>query len=222
MELRGEVRSMAAALRVTEESLASTKKELEVAQADNSWLKFHAHCIPLIKKIRALNIDPQELYDGALDRNLPPEAWGEYVFGVVNAANSAAGLSDDEDLSDDDDSDDDEGVGDGYESREDERRGGQVRYVGRAELLRSPGGHNTSLEGHIKDAWVPDAMVKKCTHCSAKFTFFRRRHHCRWCLNIFCASCSSTFMSIPQLNHIEPVRVCDTCTYLINPNILSP
>jgi len=40
------------------------------------------------------------------------------------------------------------------------------------------------------DDWMPDAMTDKCLACSAPFTLFNRRHHCRVCGGLFCGGCS--------------------------------
>jgi FYVE/RhoGEF/PH domain-containing protein 5/6 len=37
--------------------------------------------------------------------------------------------------------------------------------------------------------WVPDSVALTCTICKTKFTFFRRRHHCRKCGAVICSSC---------------------------------
>jgi len=61
--------------------------------------------------------------------------------------------------------------------------------------------------------WVPDEEALKCQSCSVPFTAFKRRHHCRYCGNIFCNECSENKLSLPKekLGHTDPVRVCDTC-----------
>jgi len=41
-----------------------------------------------------------------------------------------------------------------------------------------------------RENWINDAHVRQCFTCFAKFGTFNRRHHCRVCGNIFCASCS--------------------------------
>ena len=57
--------------------------------------------------------------------------------------------------------------------------------------------------------WVPDHAVSKCMVCEADFTMFLRRHHCRRCGSVICASCSSrTFM-----RNNEPQRACDPCYF---------
>ena len=42
--------------------------------------------------------------------------------------------------------------------------------------------------------WMPDAVSTKCYDCEAKFTTFRRRHHCRVCGQIFCSKCCGRYI----------------------------
>uniref|UniRef100_A0AAG5CW95 RUN and FYVE domain-containing protein 2 n=1 Tax=Anopheles atroparvus TaxID=41427 RepID=A0AAG5CW95_ANOAO len=70
-------------------------------------------------------------------------------------------------------------------------------------------------------AWTPDKGVSKCTGCEKEFSITRRKHHCRNCGKIFCASCSEHVSALPsggdradhQTNGAgsKPVRVCDQC-----------
>ena len=46
--------------------------------------------------------------------------------------------------------------------------------------------------------WIPDARVHRCFSCNAEFTFWKRKHHCRSCGRIFCASCSNQKILIPS------------------------
>mmetsp|Transcript_72389 Transcript_72389/g.100570 ORF Transcript_72389/g.100570 Transcript_72389/m.100570 type:complete len:264 (-) Transcript_72389:8-799(-) len=41
--------------------------------------------------------------------------------------------------------------------------------------------------------WVPDSQRKRCSNksCNSKFTTANRRHHCRFCGDIFCSKCLS-------------------------------
>ncbi|OBA24051.1 FYVE-domain-containing protein [Metschnikowia bicuspidata var. bicuspidata NRRL YB-4993] len=39
--------------------------------------------------------------------------------------------------------------------------------------------------------WKADATASKCYLCKARFTLFNRRHHCRKCGQLVCATCSS-------------------------------
>ena len=35
--------------------------------------------------------------------------------------------------------------------------------------------------GKVAPVWLPDASAPRCMHCQCRFTFTRRRHHCRAC-----------------------------------------
>jgi len=68
--------------------------------------------------------------------------------------------------------------------------------------------------GTTKPIWVPDTEVTNCSNCQDKFTFTRRRHHCRACGKIFCSSCCN-FKSKLQYLQFEEARVCLHCKYAI-------
>ena len=59
--------------------------------------------------------------------------------------------------------------------------------------------------------WVEDHERLGCVECGVKFTFTRRRHHCRGCGEIFCGRCSRNRLTLPQFGFHVPVRVCDHC-----------
>ncbi|KNC55781.1 uncharacterized protein AMSG_11214 [Thecamonas trahens ATCC 50062] len=60
-------------------------------------------------------------------------------------------------------------------------------------------------------AWVPDAARSACALCVASFGFLRRRHHCRQCGEVVCASCSPQRKPLPKLGLDKAVRVCREC-----------
>ncbi|KAI1295432.1 Zinc finger FYVE domain-containing protein 26 [Halotydeus destructor] len=64
-----------------------------------------------------------------------------------------------------------------------------------------------------KDQWIADNKVTHCMLCKVeKFsTLFNRRHHCRRCGRVVCASCSQKLMLISEVNAFARVRVCDDC-----------
>ena len=46
--------------------------------------------------------------------------------------------------------------------------------------------------------WQPDAEVGRCPICNATFNFWYRKHHCRKCGRVVCASCSPHRITIPR------------------------
>lgn len=59
--------------------------------------------------------------------------------------------------------------------------------------------------------WVPDCEVSRCSCCEETFTLLRRKHHCRYCGQIFCQSCTGKTAVLNFTKTRSPVRVCDTC-----------
>lgn len=62
--------------------------------------------------------------------------------------------------------------------------------------------------------WKDDKSVPECEGCEAKFTLLTRRHHCRLCGRIFCASCCRDKRPIPKFDYMQPVRMCKHCSQL--------
>ena len=51
------------------------------------------------------------------------------------------------------------------------------------------------------NTWVDDRAVSVCANCNDSFSLFKRRHHCRLCGRVFCASCTPHYDSIPECLH---------------------
>jgi len=72
-----------------------------------------------------------------------------------------------------------------------------------------------SRDGHPDDKaalWKPDSSVKVCMNCGAtRFSAFNRRHHCRGCGKVVCATCSENKIVLQNLSHTKAVRVCISC-----------
>ena len=65
--------------------------------------------------------------------------------------------------------------------------------------------------GTRKSDWADDATTTNCFLTDAKFTMTNRKHHCRYCGQIFVADVCKKTTRIPSAGFIEPVRVCDIC-----------
>ncbi|XP_071524348.1 zinc finger FYVE domain-containing protein 21-like isoform X2 [Panulirus ornatus] len=55
------------------------------------------------------------------------------------------------------------------------------------------------------------SLSPTCMDCKKKFDFIKRRHHCRRCGRVCCASCCDTRMALPRMCFLDPVRVCSPC-----------
>uniref|UniRef100_A0A673BRE1 Zinc finger, FYVE domain containing 9a n=1 Tax=Sphaeramia orbicularis TaxID=375764 RepID=A0A673BRE1_9TELE len=73
-------------------------------------------------------------------------------------------------------------------------------------LCRKP----ASSLGEVAPVWVPDSQAPVCMKCDVKFTFTKRRHHCRACGKVFCAACCSLKCRLLYMDRKE-ARVCITC-----------
>lgn len=60
--------------------------------------------------------------------------------------------------------------------------------------------HNQSVS---RSKWVSDSVTSSCQFCKAYFSFFRRRHHCRYCGGLYCGNCTS--------QAINGHRACSAC-----------
>uniref|UniRef100_A0AAY4EB78 FYVE-type domain-containing protein n=1 Tax=Denticeps clupeoides TaxID=299321 RepID=A0AAY4EB78_9TELE len=63
--------------------------------------------------------------------------------------------------------------------------------------------------GSVQPSWVPDSEAPVCMNCGQKFTFTRRRHHCRACGKVYCAVCCSRKSRLKYLE--KEARVCVLC-----------
>ncbi|XP_070706754.1 zinc finger FYVE domain-containing protein 16 [Pempheris klunzingeri] len=63
--------------------------------------------------------------------------------------------------------------------------------------------------GSRQPAWVPDSEAPNCMNCYQKFTFTKRRHHCRACGKVYCAVCCNRKCKLKYLE--KEARVCVIC-----------
>ena len=57
---------------------------------------------------------------------------------------------------------------------------------------------NRRSQDSILPRWQPDNEVSSCPICGTQFTLLWRRHHCRKCGRVVCASCSPHRITIPR------------------------
>ncbi|KAM9367694.1 zinc finger FYVE domain-containing protein 16 [Phaethornis superciliosus] len=62
--------------------------------------------------------------------------------------------------------------------------------------------------------WIPDAEAPNCMNCQVKFTFTKRRHHCRACGKVFCGGCCKRKCKLQYME--KEARVCNGCYDDIN------
>ena len=68
----------------------------------------------------------------------------------------------------------------------------------------------------IPRRWVENDEVEACHRCGSHFSFWRRRHHCRNCGQIFCFDCCNYFRTINNLLKTGTQRVCVDCVKTID------
>ncbi|RHY97423.1 hypothetical protein DYB37_000406 [Aphanomyces astaci] len=59
--------------------------------------------------------------------------------------------------------------------------------------------------------WVTDDTVLECLSCGEGFGMATRKHHCRHCGRIVCATCSTNRIPLPKFDQVPAARVCDIC-----------
>ncbi|XP_067838873.1 zinc finger FYVE domain-containing protein 16-like isoform X2 [Heptranchias perlo] len=67
-----------------------------------------------------------------------------------------------------------------------------------------------AILGQNQPQWIPDSEAPNCANCQARFTFTKRRHHCRACGKVFCAACCNQKCKLKYLENKE-ARVCVVC-----------
>ncbi|XP_037386710.1 zinc finger FYVE domain-containing protein 16 [Talpa occidentalis] len=68
--------------------------------------------------------------------------------------------------------------------------------------------------GQKQPPWVPDSEAPNCMNCQVRFTFTKRRHHCRACGKVFCGVCCNRKCKLQYLE--KEARVCVVCYETIN------
>ncbi|NWV37006.1 ZFY16 protein, partial [Grantiella picta] len=106
-------------------------------------------------------------------------------------------------------SDTDVSVGNNSDPGESSSEAGVNQTSGSAESHKTP-----SALSWKQPLWVPDSEAPNCMNCQAKFTFTKRRHHCRACGKVFCGSCCKRKCKLQYME--KEARVCTGCYDDIN------
>lgn len=65
----------------------------------------------------------------------------------------------------------------------------------------------TDYMEYFRPRWQPDEEVTECPICKVAFSFWYRKHHCRKCGRVVCASCSPHRITIPRQYIVRPPDV---------------
>ncbi|ORY49798.1 hypothetical protein BCR33DRAFT_552377 [Rhizoclosmatium globosum] len=90
-----------------------------------------------------------------------------------------------------------------------------IRKINNAvvELKSARRSLKTGSEGeddvNLAPVWLPNKLAASCMICQEAFTWMTRKHHCRKCGNIVCASCSRN--RVPGIGTNMLVRACNSC-----------
>ncbi|KAI4882337.1 hypothetical protein NFI96_017508 [Prochilodus magdalenae] len=86
---------------------------------------------------------------------------------------------------------------------------GESSGEGESSLELDESGMEEGGLGSRQPAWVPDSEAPNCMKCGQKFTFTKRRHHCRACGKVYCALCCNRKCRLKYLE--KEARVCVVC-----------
>ena len=70
-----------------------------------------------------------------------------------------------------------------------------------------------TIKPRTPTTWIPDCRVRRCFACTVTFNLLKRKHHCRACGRVFCASCTSYRVELPTYdsNSRKKQRMCGNC-----------
>lgn len=92
--------------------------------------------------------------------------------------------------------------------------------------LYSKGEHNYALYTAPGAVWQPEAGVNQCAHCNTAFSLTVRKHHCRACGQVVCATCSAhtALVHSPLSSSGSSIeRVCTDCELIAaDPKVPAP
>uniref|UniRef100_A0A3B1ITA6 FYVE-type domain-containing protein n=1 Tax=Astyanax mexicanus TaxID=7994 RepID=A0A3B1ITA6_ASTMX len=84
--------------------------------------------------------------------------------------------------------------------------------------LRTAGNRMSSMTSR----WYPGHQSPLCYGCESKFWLAARKHHCRNCGNMFCASCCDQKAVVASQQLYEHNRTCQACYGHLRPSAVHP
>lgn len=76
--------------------------------------------------------------------------------------------------------------------------------------------HIHKIYPKFSNEWIDSDMILQCQECSIKFGFFTRKHHCRACGGVYCATCCNKKINIPKELIHKPQETTSIRTNLSN------
>ncbi|XP_051956650.1 myotubularin-related protein 3-like [Xyrauchen texanus] len=70
--------------------------------------------------------------------------------------------------------------------------------------------------------WYSDHPASRCYGCERTFWLAARKHNCRNCGNVFCASCCDQKVTVPSQQLCEPNHMCQACYGHLRPSGVPP
>lgn len=81
-----------------------------------------------------------------------------------------------------------------------------------SNTVSTPSHSSQNLMEYTLPRWQPDSEVTHCPICDTQFSFWYRKHHCRKCGRVVCASCSPHRITIPRQYIVRPPQPIEEAT----------
>ncbi|XP_051750719.1 myotubularin-related protein 3-like isoform X2 [Ctenopharyngodon idella] len=99
---------------------------------------------------------------------------------------------------------------------------GCLQRCGATELLSESSWEQIEQQEAEVTQWYSDHPASRCYGCERTFWLATRKHHCRNCGNVFCASCCDQKVAVPSQQLREPNHVCQACYGHLRPSAVPP
>jgi hypothetical protein len=81
-----------------------------------------------------------------------------------------------------------------------------------SNTVSTPSQPSQNLMEYTLPRWQPDSEATHCPICDTQFSFWYRKHHCRKCGRVVCASCSPHRITIPRQYIVRPPEPIEEAT----------